>query len=540
MATTVIHHLGRKGQRGADASDGIGVDSVRYSKVKNSLAAPLRPNTNDPLLESGRDGYATFVNASGQVDENPGDTVKYCLNYSNDFDNPVGWASFINGYTVVSDNVSDPDGGNRAFRIQYPDTTNEGAICMVSNVSTSPGKVYRFSLWVRLASGEVDTLEISTSFSTNNPLVISGVNSEWQRLSGIISIDSASTAFLFTPKGIGCTLDIFEMQLTEGANLYPIETTLDVIPLEIENQGGAARLSRDGYLLEQAKQNICKHSQAMNKWVLVGAPDVSYLSGDGIFDGSPCVFTFAGNNSIAIRRDDLATTSGETYTVSFYAKLISGEIESSTVSIGQASQSFTMTDSLQRFSYQLVAGQNSRINFAIVAERENPSFVITGVQVEVGSLSSYIPTSFTPNTRSFDRLNYMPDSLSRMDSPFTIAFGYRDFIQSAGSDFLFNVGGQFFATVTDGKLSLNNGALADLPSESGDIILTYDGATAKVYIDAVEVLSQNVNVTQVRPEYLYIGSSDGAGSNASNFTVKSLRWWDFVLTTDEMKLARSI
>lgn len=539
--TTTIHHLGQKGVTGQDAQDGTGINEVSFKKTKSALADAIKPSGYESQLITDRDGYASFLNNLGEIDENPGDNIVYCLNYSNGFDNTSGWTPFLNGYTVNSTSKPDPFGGFNAYEISYPDTSADGAISMVANIDSDFGKVHRFSLWVKLVSGNLDYIEVNGRFTTDNAVRIYGVTSEWQRLSVVLSTSSIANTLIFTPKGTGCVLDVYEMQVTQGAGLYPIKRTTDNTPLLVENTAGAGRNSRDGVIKEKAKENLCIHSHDLQRWDTAGFVSIGYNTNDGgIFYNSRTLVEIDGTSNVTISRSDIDIVQGETYTVSFYTRLVSGTINSATVAIGQSPSEFEPSSKLERLSFTLVAGQNGRIAFSITPDTEECALVIAGVQIEQGDLSSYIAASDRENQRGIDLISYDVEKISRIDKPFTFNLAFRNYKPTGGEDFLFNIGGQFFVKVENGNISLNNGDESAFSLSDGDVTIAYDGSgTAKLYVDSAEVASESVTITDIKPDYFYIGASDDVGSNGAEFDIKQLKWWDSELNQDEIQNVRA-
>jgi len=182
---------------------------------------------------------------------------------------------------------------------------------------------------------------------------------------------------------------------TINANLPRFDFTL--------NTGGACR----GLLIEETRTNICLQSQDLNTtWVKSSSSvntDVA-ISPDGTQNADQLI---CAGGTFQMLYQDIPVTSGQSYTLSFYAK--SGNASNTQFrvwleQVGGTATVITPTQSWARYSITATSPDtNVRTAFGVTSGATAVNVYIWGVQVELGAFAtSYIPTTTTSAARNAD------------------------------------------------------------------------------------------------------------------------------------------
>lgn len=180
-----------------------------------------------------------------------------------------------------------------------------------------------------------------------------------------------------------------------NANLPRFDYTL--------NTGGTCK----GLLVEESRINICRQSQDLNTtWTKNSAgvtPDAA-ISPDGTQNADLLSFTGGAFQTLY---QDITVTSGQVYTLSFYAKAATVGNTPFRVWIAQVGGSATVITPTQEWVRYTITGTapdtSVRTTFGVMATGAAVDVYIWGVQLELGAYAtSYIPTTTVSVTRNAD------------------------------------------------------------------------------------------------------------------------------------------
>jgi hypothetical protein len=353
-----------------------------------------------------RASSATRVNSSGLVEK----VRTNLVTYSNDFSN-AAWQVIATPTLTANYDTNPLTGENDAWRFVAAGTGDR----LYQPIS---GSNSAFSLYVK-GTGQIRIRDNSAIYSFNATLT-----SSWQRI--VVSIPAAFTNVQITGGPGGCDATIYAAQLETGdiATDYIATTTAAVSVGPVANlprldySGGA---SCPRLLLEPQRTNLLQYSEQLNNsyWFKGGsgaasAPVVTAnyaISPDGYQNADRVYFDAVGTSSAdrssLIR--DFAFTTGQTYTISGYAKSATGanQILQFRIAGAQVGGELTATSEWQRFSVTHTATTSTTDNFGIQLRGNNTEttsdLLLYGLQLELASYAtSYIPTLGASVTRLAD------------------------------------------------------------------------------------------------------------------------------------------
>jgi len=541
MSTVIVKHLGIRGDRGEDAQDGAGVDDVRGSLIASPTTKTLRPNKLLSAVNWTRDDEGAFTDRYGGQIFVPGDEIRHRLAYSNDFTQSE-WGDIDGVWSVGSTTESDPFGGTDASEITLGNTTST-AVVMLGTCSGFGGAVYRVSCYLKVISGTVTSIDASIGglFAVQFELT-NTTDNQWKRYDVIATPEGASSQLRFNIRTTGAVVHLYQVNMTEGHILYDPYTTGSANVENIANTDPVYRANDLGYCIEGLKTNLCKFSQNLANWSVIGGATISANPNPDAYNdpNTPTLVTFTAGQSVSLSQT-LTVTEGETYNVSFYAVANSGGVESLSVQLGGGTVvTAEITTGYTRQSLLVVAGGTGLITFNSSASGSNSSFILTGVQVESGQLSTYIPTGSTAQTREADLVSFAGENLPAYNAPFTARFAYSEVsAQGNNKTLLADDAGALLVEFNGSDLSFD-GVIITGAAANSEAIFVYDGTTLTVYVDAVEVYAAAYTPSSAEVTTAYLGATDSAGSNALNAYLKACDFWAFAMTQAEVEFVSEV
>jgi hypothetical protein len=449
MSGTFTLYEGDKGEPGIDGIDGLGVADV--SPTDNHILSILKPNnpSESAVLDADRNGQALYTDRYGVVKwAKPRSRTNY-IPYSNDL---TSWDDPFNRYTILG-NTTDPFGGNDAHLVQIDVDTDtlpgSGYVVETEIQNLSKDDIINVSFWVKYISGNIGSMDFSIEA---NRFTVSTPSSEWVRVTypTCVPIDEADITFSLNPRGkTGGVVAIYGVQVEKGGSAGDLIITngeqRTVIADNYQFRNG-----KNGSLLEGSKKNYSLNSNNLFKWDKTNCTVSLYNEAD-YFGVQNQLVSVAVSDVEATLVDEVDTlVVGNTYTVSFYALLLSGSVESISTALGQGAASemsgAVIEDSFTRLTCECVAGASDEIKITINSPPENAQLVICGVQVEVGDISSYVYTCGVSQTRSMDVMSVPYDyNFPSPQLPFTLSFRVHDILTSSTKKYIFSNG----LTLTD-------------------------------------------------------------------------------------------
>lgn len=537
--TVIVKHTGKKGDAGRDGWQGVGVSDVRASLIESPILNLFRANALSDAITWTRNDEGSYTDRYGINRFVAGDSITYVVRSSNDFTDAVEWEDLDNNWSVTQDrNQTDPFGTTLASEITLTNTTSStwGMLGKMSGVAT--GNLYRLSFYLKVISGTITSMSVQFGNLGADTYTINGTpDNTWQRFSVVVATAATGSSFRLFLRTTGAVINLTQVNVTEGFMLHaPVTTTpADTFPVVVPTVEPVDRQNQNGYLIEGQKTNLCKYSQNMNQWNTTGVPTISeYSEADPYGElNTPTLVSFAGSQTITLSQD-VALTQGQSYSVSFFARAVSGEVESLTISLGGGvTTTVDVTTDWTRQVYEVVAGAQDFITFTATAGGSGVSFVLTGVQVETGQASSYIPTGEAAQTRNADLVSFAGANLPALNSDWTLQVAWRDVVR-VGDAQLINCTGLDVELNASG-LTVNGVTLPSAIEASGEAILVYASGTLTAYYNATQDATGAIATASSAPATVYVGATDATGSVPLNGFVKCLRMWPFAMTESEVK-----
>lgn len=555
MPTTIVKHTGKKGDTGTAGIDGAGTGDIRESLIASPCLDIFKPNKLSDAVTWTREDDAVLIDRYGQSSVVAGDSFEQAMRGTDNFVEGGGYWSYPNlDGTVINDrNQPDPLGGNGASTIEFTGTDDSvfGMNGQFNNVRDE--QIYVFSFYAKLVSGTIDRIELKFgALDATLQTFSQQLTSEWQRFSIITQTTAtASTMRLFFITSGTARVDVFRINATTGSILRdPVFNEVDSSAVQVvTNPNPVYRENEKGYLIEGLKENLCPYSQALTEWDLGGGAIVNQYSEADPFGNIdlPILVSFGSNTSITVSRADLDITSGAGYAVSFYAKIESGNIETFSVTLGGSeSQVFELTNNYVRYTFLANAGSQPSITFNAVTDNSASSFILTGIQVEVDSPSSYIQTGELKSDRKADLVSMSGSGLPALNQPFTIQAVWNDVEISKGENFIsqriFGTSSTPFLAFDNfeglSRLVFGNGNATSLDNDiptNGEVVIVHEGnGIHKAYLngDLLKSFTRALNDSEITS--LYLGQNPSGGSALNGF-IKTLKFWDFAMTDSEVK-----
>lgn len=541
MTYIVNIYKGRQGNRGIDGENGFSVSDVRESLLDNPNFSELYANKKSSITWN-RTGEALIEDRYGNFQFVSGDDITNHLLHSNDFSS---WADLFSRWTLSSTGQPDPQGGNSASYITLDATTTSGDLVLSGSASgMAIGTYNTLSFWFKVVSGTVTDIEAivgGETFKFNADL-----SSNWQRLSVVTEVGSSSVTVDINPIGSsGAVIGIYKAQFENGSVVHdPIDTT--TVPVTVTNPISAARQNHLGYLIEEQKTNLLVNTENLtrNNWSISGGTVNSY-SGQGPFGDYFQNILISFNSATVFLDSTLSVTEGASYSVSFFAYVLSGTVTSITTALANGDPS-TFTDEIPkskfvRLSTKLVAGASGGLKITCISPDLTGQLLLTGFQVESGDLSSYIRTGTASIPRPEDDVN-STYNLPRPDEAWSCVFSHALVPNDSNVKYVFNNGlsggDEFSCWFISDELKINiGGVVSTFPAvlDSTNIGLVFDGANIFFYKDGFSHDTQaNSGTVSTIASNIYLGG-DETSSNSINAYLSKMNFWDSALTLEEMR-----
>ena len=548
MSGLVTVSRGKIGATGVNAENGYIPADIRYSKVANPVLDCLYNNNLSRVGEVSftRGGEAIILDRYGNWQfESDLDRTNHVI-WSEDFTLTAGkWANTYSLLTSTTSGLTDPLGGSNAYTCLLASTTTIAQTAGNTAIEADSGITnmvstlfYSVSFWIKVVSGTFTGARV-TFGSTDHEMDWTPSGS-WVQVTATLAVGGGTQIFGITPYGTsGSEFGLYGVQVSEGSVLgsYIVTTGAEVT---VSAEGDGRRANENGYLIESASTNLITQSEDLSEtgWAVSGAALSAYSSANpfGAINQNT-LLTFSTSSTATVTKT-ATFTNGTSYSVSLFFKLISGNITTITAALGAGSavNFATITSTWARVDVECVAGASNDLVLTIISPEKNGLLAIAGIQVEEGSLSSYMRTSNATFSRPVDILT-VPYNLGRPDEPWTIFFKTHG-VSDGLNKYIFNNGltgsNAFSCYYSTDTLYLNiGGTISNFSStKNNEVCLSYDGTTIKQYLNGTYVTSAtNTDTVSTIGSILTIGSD---GTNALDAQLSGLRIYDFQLTDKEI------
>jgi hypothetical protein len=402
----------------------------------------------DPRLTFSRASTATFVNSSGYVEYAGANLQRYSETFAT-----TSSAWYHTAGTISTGTSTAPDGTTNCKKCSEPNTgTSAGYIQLFGTTAgIVQGLSHTISMWVKAGTRSrilfsVDSaskqigFDVTAGQTTPTPTVVTGsllgysqtpYPDNWYLCSfSWLQVNvSGSYPGFYTATGTGSTytnsypcngsyIEIFGFQLNPGSTAqtyYPTTTAayhaprFDYSPTNIGQPRG---LLVEGQAVNSAiySENINPNSSPQNiYWVVAGAgASVTPVSQTDPANGSTASRCILGTSTVGRVYQAISTTSGATYTMSFWAKSVSGNTALHFWHYNSATGNYTAVTvgtSWARYQVTILARSGGGfVEFGIANLTSTAATIdLWGLQIELGSgASSYIPTGASQVTRNRD------------------------------------------------------------------------------------------------------------------------------------------
>lgn len=282
------------------------------------------------------------------------------------------------------------------------------------------------------------------------------------------------------------------------------------------------RFARDGLILEGSAVNLLSFSDNLS--------DASWENPNGNYTVnshtaiSPNGESLASNITIDVAGDvtfskAVSGVAGNTYGISFWARVASGDTTSGEVTLqGNASSTFSVSDAWERKTISVnTTSDFSRIDFSF---NDLVDVEVFGFQLEEGSATSYMPNG-PREADSYTIDTY--DNFSGWGSEFTLHF------EVTGDFLLEDSDGNYVSTRSGDVTCSISGKLLSAHDKVKSLTVTSSGSVVSLYVNGR--LKDNSEINGV--------TSNGTFSITGNSgNLKSLRSYDFQLTPQEVMILK--
>jgi hypothetical protein len=402
----------------------------------------------DPRITFTRSTTATYYDGvtTAKAEEN-------LFTYSQEFDN-AAWTKAL--VTITANATTAPDGTSTADlavanttngdhsviqSFTFPANTTLTISCYMKAAGYDYGVIRHYSdgngdVWAsfNLSTGAVDSNSSGVTAS------ITSVGSSWYRCVMTKTYSSATSGNSYgirvanaggigTPFAGNGTSGIYiwgaQLEQRSSATAYTATTTQAItnyIPKLLTAGANQPRFDHNpttgeslGFLIEEQRTNSVTNSDMQAGW---GIPNAGYTYADKVIAPDGSLISSINKNSTyqLIRQGSVFNPAvSATYTVSFWAKAISGSNPTVSFDLGDLTGSGTaITTTWTRYSFtQAVTAGATPHSFLDITLPDNVTIALWGVQVETGAFAtSYIPTTSASVTRTADAASMTGTNLS--------------------------------------------------------------------------------------------------------------------------------
>lgn len=546
MTDKVIVFKGKPGASSVNGINGLGVSDVQGDVLESPIFNVLCTN------KLARAGNLNFDRGSLAFHNNRHhknvwarntSTTNFIL-YSEDF---TQWDDGTNKWSIIG-STTDPDGGSLATEINLDADTDDlvGLGPIISDfpdASMTVGGYVTLSFWLKIISGTISALDVGQG---STKITMPAPTASYQRFKISVPVITSGFNMSINPRGkSGARLALFGVQLED--NLTSTDYIKTVGAKEtVTFTGEPERESDKGWLIEEEKENIVIYSAELSKsnWVKTNLTIDTFTGDDPFGDTDQSIRLVWGTVAEVTLAGDTGTLTASTaYTVSFWAYITAGSLSSITVALGGGT-AVTMpqvdVSGFVRINAAITSGSGSGIIITANSPNLTASLNISGIQVELGTLTSYIKTGTLAQTREPDIVKTdIPFNIPRPDKTWSFIFRHKSVLNNSAKKFIFtnNETGstEFSCYFTNANLTLKNGAsettISALTIEK--ISMTFSGSTLKIYNESTLVISTSISPTSFLAATLYIGMNS-AKANAINAHISNFMFYDVELTANEI------
>lgn len=531
MTRTAALFGGKKGEKGQAGLNGVGSSDVRETLLENPILSLFNENrvTRTIIPTWQRETQGSIEDRYGIVRFVGGDTIDNLLPYSEDFSQ---WSDITLGWSITGTGLSDPLGGNNATRIRID--ANSPQLFMGLQFTVTPPKALNASFWIKNDTGTVTSLSIQPNGSATPIEIDATVTSSWQRVNVGFDEFGTQTFYINVVGAVNTQFQIFGAQINSGSEMTEYLPT-NGSPASQANAVNRWRQNNKGFLIESEKVNESPNSEDLSAegWLVTNGTIENHPSFDPFNKKNSPIQIQMVDTACSLINDAPTVSSGQVYTVSFWLKQISGNIDSVIISVGNGGSgviSEGFASQFKRFSVQVTSGSQANLSILVSADTTG-SFAITGIQAELGSLSSYISTAGVAATRAKDivTIPYSPNFLLPSE-PWTFLFGIDQSSVPPTMSYVFDNGqtgqNKFSLYFLSGSLVLVNGTDNIVLNGSGSFYaIWYDGDNVNATIDGeLQEQQQNSNPSSFISSTLHIGSDSSENNQIESYLSKFLAY----------------
>lgn len=303
------------------------------------------------------------------------------------------------------------------------------------------------------------------------------------------------------------------------------------------------RETAGGFLIEDAGTNVALNSEDLDaaSWAIIGGTISPYAGEDPNENtNSNIQITFTSQNIILT--DDITVVDAEEYTVSFWLYNPVGKLNTVNCSVGagvSVSIPTIPTDKFTRVSVLCVAGAGQTLDITLNSVSQTAVPLLFGVQVNIGNLISYIPTTTTSETMAADKptIPYAYNFPLPSDK-WAFRFTRSIILETEVAKFLFHNGltggDEFSAWINGVNFFVKNGITTYTFEFSGtDYLIKSDQSKITLFAGGGEHSSFDIiSPSTVAGITMFLGT-DAAGLNQLNCSLFNFRFWnDFISSGD--------